>query len=104
MEGITIATVNKEQKARHFENHKYDFLENSGNILFGNSSLHWFTRYSDLHFYHTDIQNLNTSHLTYCLMNVKFSSWYKDENLYVLYLNIRSSDKNFENLKMFYRI
>ena len=40
MEGITIATVSKEQKARNFENHKYDFLENSGNILFGNSSLH----------------------------------------------------------------
>ena len=34
MEGITNEIVNKEQQAQHFENLKYDPLENSGNILF----------------------------------------------------------------------
>ena len=38
MEGITNETVNKEQSAQNFENRKYDPLEDSGNILFDNSS------------------------------------------------------------------
>ena len=38
MEGITNESVNKEQQAQNFENPKYNPLENSGNILFDNSS------------------------------------------------------------------
>ena len=54
MEDITNETVKKEQKAHSFEKVKYDPLYNSGDILFDNSS------YPDLHFYNTNIQNLNT--------------------------------------------
>ena len=57
MEGITNESVNKEQQAQNFENLKYDPLENSGNILFGNSGD------PDLHFYNTNIQNLNTPYV-----------------------------------------
>ena len=32
--------VHKEKQAQNFENHKYDPLENSGNILFDHSSDH----------------------------------------------------------------
>ena len=64
MEGITKESVNKEQQ--NFENLKNDPLENSGNILFDNSSD------PDLHFYNTNIQNLNTPYiLTYCPKNFK---------------------------------
>ena len=52
MEGITNESVNKEQNAQ-----KYDPLKNSGNILFDNSSD------PDLHFYNTNIQNLNTHYI-----------------------------------------
>ena len=38
MEGITNESVSKEQQAQNFENLKYDPVENSGNILFDNSS------------------------------------------------------------------
>ena len=51
MEVVTKESVNKEQQAQNFENLKYDPLENSGNILFDNSSD------PDLHFYNTNIQN-----------------------------------------------
>ena len=57
MEGITNESVNKEQQAQNFENLKYDPLENSGNILFDNSSD------PDLHFYNTNIQNLDTPYI-----------------------------------------
>ena len=45
MEGITNETVNKKQQAQNFENLKYDPLENSGNILFDNSSDPKYTLY-----------------------------------------------------------
>ena len=54
MKGITNEPVNKEQQAQNFDNLKYDPLESSGNILFDNSTD------PDLHFYNTDMQNLNT--------------------------------------------
>ena len=57
MEGITNETVNKEQQAQSFENLKENPLECSGNILFLNSSD------PDLHFYNTNIQNLNAPHI-----------------------------------------
>ena len=44
MESIINETVSKEQQAQNLENLKYDPSENSGNILFDNSSD------SDLHF------------------------------------------------------
>ena len=52
---MTNETVNKEQQAQKFENIRYVHLENSENILFGNSSD------SDSHFYSTNIQNINKS-------------------------------------------
>ena len=93
MEGITNGTVNKEQQTQNFENLKYDPLENSGNILFDNSSD------PDIHFYNTNIQNLNTPYiLPEELQN--FLGDDKDENVSVLHLNIRSINKNLENFKM----
>ena len=80
MEGVTNESVNKEQQAQNLENLKYDPLENSGNLLFGNSSD------PDLHF-------------TYCSKN--FLGDDKDENVSVLHLNIRSINKDFEIFKMF---
>ena len=38
MEGITNEKVNQEHRAQNFENLKYNRSQNSGNILFGNSS------------------------------------------------------------------
>ena len=76
MEGVTNKTVNKEQQAQNFENLKYDPLENSGNILFDNSSD------PDLHFYNTNIQNLNTPYiLPEELLNLL--GYDKDENVSV---------------------
>ena len=90
MEGITNQTVKKEQQAQNFENLKYNPSENSRNILFDNSSD------PDLHFYNTNIQNLNTSYiLPEELQN--FLGNDKDENVFVLQLNIRSFEKNFQN-------
>ena len=57
MESIITETVSKEQQAQNLENLKYDPSENSGNILFNNSCD------SDLHFYDTLIQNLNTRYI-----------------------------------------
>ena len=94
IEGITKESVNKEQQAQNFENLKYDPLENSGNILFDNSSD------PDLHFYNTNIQNLNTPYILPEELQ-KFLGDDKDENVSVLHLNIRSINKNFENFKMF---
>ena len=75
-------------------NSKLKTLEKSGNILCDNSS------YSDLHFYDTNIQNLNTSYiLPEGLQN--FLDNDKDENVSILHLNIRSINKTFENFKMF---
>ena len=90
MEGITNQTVKKEQQAQNFENLKYNPSENSRNILFDNSSD------PDLHFYNTNIQNLNTPYiLPEELQN--FLGNDKDENVFVLQLNIRSFEKNFQN-------
>ena len=94
MEGITNASVNKEQQAQNFENLKYDPLENSGNILLENSSD------PDLHFYNTNIQNLNTPYILPEELQ-KFLGHDKDENVSILNLNIRSINKKFENFKMF---
>ena len=94
MEGITKEIANKEQQPQNSENLKYDPLENSGNILFGNSSD------PDLHFDNTNIQNLNTPY-TLPEELQKFLGDDKDENVPVLHLNIRSIKKNFENFKMF---
>ena len=91
MEDITNEAVNKEQQAQNFENRKYD---PSGNILFDNSSD------PDLHFYNTNIQNLNTSYILPEELQ-KFLGDDKDENISVLHLNIRSINKNFENFKIF---
>ena len=90
MEGITNQTVKKEQQAQNFENLRYNPSENSRNILFDNSSD------PDLHFYNTNIQNLNTPYiLPEELQN--FLGNDKDENVFVLQLNIRSFEKNFQN-------
>ena len=92
MEGITNETINKEQQAQEFENLKYDPLENSGNILFDNSID------PDLHFYNTNIKNLNTPYI----LPEDFQNFLgddKDENVSILHLNIRSTNKNFENFK-----
>ena len=94
MESITNEPVNKEQQARNFENLKYDPLENSGNILYDNSSD------PDLHFYKTNIQNLTTPYILREELQ-KFLGDGKGENVSVLQLNIRSINKNFENFKMF---
>ena len=94
MEGITNESVNKEQQTQNFENLKYDPLENSRNTLFDNSSD------PDLHFYNTNIQNLNTTYILPKELQ-KFLGDDKDENISVLHLNIRSINKNFENFKMF---
>ena len=65
-----------------------------GNILFDSS------RNLDLHFYNSNIQNLNTPYIIpEELQNVPGDD--KDENVSVLHLNIRSIIKNFENFKMF---
>ena len=91
MEGITNETVIKEQQAQNFEKLKYDPLENSGNTLFDNSGD------PDLQFYNTNKRNLNTPYiLPEELQN--FLGDDKNENVSVLHLNIRSIDKNFENL------
>ena len=83
MESITNETVNKEQQAQNFEDLQYDPLEKSGNILCDNSS------HSDLHFYDTNIQNLNTPYiLPEGLQN--FLDNDKDENVSILHLNIRN--------------
>ena len=92
MEGITNETINKEQQAQEFENLKYDPLENSGNILFDNSID------PDVHFYNTNIKNLSTPYI----LPEDFQNFLgddKDENVSILHLNIRSTNKNFENFK-----
>ena len=94
MEGISNESVNKEQQAQNFENLKFDPLENSGNILFDNSSD------PDLHFYSTNIQNLNTPYILPKELQ-EFLGDDEDENVSVLLLNIRKINKNFENFKMF---
>ena len=91
---MTNETVNKEQQAQKFENIRYVHLENSENILFGNSSD------SDSHFYSTNIQNINKSYkLPEELQN--FLSGDKDEDVSVQYLNIKRINKNIVNFKTF---
>ena len=90
MEGITNESVNKEKQAQNFENLKYD----SGNILFDNSSD------PDLHFYNTNVKNLNTPYILPGELQ-KLLRDDKDENVSVLHLNIRSINKNLQNFKMF---
>ena len=94
MEDITNQSVNKKHQALNFENLRYDPLENSGNILFGYSSD------PNLHFYNTNIQNLNTPYILPEELQ-KFLGDDKDENVSVFHLNSRSCNKNFENFKMF---
>ena len=94
MEGRTNESINKEQQAQNFENLKYDPLENFGNILFDNSSD------PDLHFYNSNIQNLNTPYILPEELQ-KFLGYDKDENVSLLHLNIRNINTNFENFKMF---
>ena len=67
-------------------------------MLFDNSSD------PDLHFYNTNIQNLNTPYILHEeLQNLQGND--KDESISVLHLNTRSINKNFENLnKCFYRM
>ena len=86
MQVITDQAVNKEQQAQNFENLKYEPLENSGDILFDSSSD------PDLHFYNTNIHNLNTPYILARQL----------ENVSVLHLNIRRIDEDFENFKMFF--
>ena len=96
MEGITNKTINKEQQAQNLKNINCNPLENTGNISSDNSSD------PDLHFYNTNIQNLNTSYIfPEKLQN--FLGDDKDENAFVFHLNIRSIKKNFkiENFKIF---
>ena len=94
MEDMTNETVNNEQQAQNFGNLRYDPLENSENILFDNSSD------SDLHFFNTNIQNLNTPYILPQELQ-HFLGDDTDENISVLQFNIRSINKNFENLKIF---
>ena len=95
MEGITNETANKEQQAQNFENLKYDPLENSGNILFGNSSD------PDLHFCNTNIQNLNTPYvLPEELEN--FQGDDKDENVFNPHLDINSKDIESTDMELLY--
>ena len=94
MAGITNETIDKEQQAHNFQNLKYDPSENSGNTLFDNSND------PDLQFYDTNMQNLNTPYiLPEELQN--FLGDDDDENVFILHLNIRSINKNYENFKMF---
>ena len=86
MEGITNEPINK-----------YDPVENSGNILFGNSSD------PDLHFYNANIQNLNTPYILPKELQIILGDD-KGENVSVLHLNSKSINKYFEILKCFYRI
>ena len=88
MEGITNETVNNEQQAQNFENLQYDPLQNSGNILFDNSSD------PDFHFYNTNIQNLNTPYILPGKPQ-NFLGDDKDAKVSIFYLNIRSINKNF---------
>ena len=94
MEGITNKTINKNSKLKVLKNVKYDPLENSGNILFDNSID------PDLHFYNTNIQNLNTPDI----LPEEFQNFLgddKDENVSVSHPNIRSINKNFKNFEIF---
>ena len=97
MEGITNEAVNLEQQAQNFENLKYDHLENSGNISFENSND------PGLHFYNTNIQNLNTPYILHGELQNSLGDD-KDENVSVLHLHIRSKIKILKILKCFYRI
>ena len=84
-------------KAQNFENLKYDPLEISGNIMFDNSSDH------DLHFYNTNIQNLNIP----CLLPKELRRFLgddKDENKSVCTLIEEALIKISKILKCFYRI
>ena len=85
MEGITNETVNKEQQAQNF---KYDPSENSGKIIYDNSSG------PNLDFYNTNMQNLNTPYLLPKELQ-RFLGDDKDESVSILHLNITSINKNF---------
>ena len=84
----------RNSKLKNSKNLKYEILE----MLFDNSSD------PDLHFYNTNIQNLNTPYILHEeLQNLQGND--KDESISVLHLNTRSINKNFENLnKCFYRM
>ena len=96
IEVITNETINNEQKAQTFETFRYGLLENPGNIFSGNSSA------LDLRIFNTSIQNLNTPHvMSKEHQNQNFLGDDKDENIFVLHLNIRSINKDCGNFKMF---
>ena len=94
MEVWTNETSNNEQQGQNFENLEYDSQKISGNILFANSSD------TDLPFFNTNISDRNTPYiLPEEIQN--FPGNDKDENTFVLHLNVRSITKNFKGFKMF---
>ena len=81
-----------EHEALNFETLKYNPSESVGDILLDNSCD------PDLHFFNTNIQNLDTPYI----LTEEFQNFLDDdisENLSILHLNIRSIKKSFETLK-----
>ena len=84
-----------EHVALNFETLKYDPSESSGDILLDNSCD------PDLHFFNTNIQNLDTPYI----LPKEFQNFLDDdisESLSILHLNIRSIKKTLKLLKTFY--
>ena len=83
-----------EHVGQNFETLKYDPSESSDNILFYNSCD------PDLHFFNTNIQNLNTPYFLF----KEFQNLLDDdisESFSILHLNIRSIKKLLNILKTF---
>ena len=83
--------------SENFETLKYNPEENSGDILICNS---W---HSGLYLFQTNFQNLHTPYI----VPEEFHQFLGDENtanIFVLHLNIRSINKNFDNLQLFFVI
>ena len=87
MELQTNENETNEHVAQNFETLKYDPSECSGNIFLYNSCD------PDLHFFNTNIQNLNTPHI----LHKEFQNFLDDdisESFSILHLNIRRIKKN----------
>ena len=95
MELQTNENETNEHVALNFETLKYDPSESSGDILLDNSCD------PDLHFFNTNIQNLDTPYI----LPEEFQNFLDDdisESLSILHLNIRSIKKTSKLLKTFY--
>ena len=81
--------------SENFETRKYNPEENSGDVLIEHS-LH-----SGLYLFQNNFQNLHTPYI----VSEEFHQFLGDTaNIFVLHLNIRSINKNFDNLKPFFVI